>query len=627
MLGGATFFEVTTQGAATHFRFDGQPLTADDCRQSLSQIFENVGSRRSGCLGLSLSAAHSVANRDLTLKLADGCFTFDGRELSGPERQSEASGVTEIRVPGNFGFTGGLFRREASLEETLLLASCAPLWLTLDGRPIGSGWKPEGYWKAAAMLWWQNEAFPLRWAAATLRPCLAQLSPGPFSAMLILLPPEEAARNGLTIVHHGISYRTPDPEFHLPGLCAIVMTDALERNLSRSEIVRNESYVAIREAVKSGFETLVQFTLSSPYRFVSNVRQCEPSITWAFEQSRQRGKDPTLAASWLATEARLRTHPSPQDIVELAEQQANIGNSRKSEDFLLAAIELLLDKFRKTRSRELAKNLATWAPLLEQQIGRLADSERKVALLDFLTLALPFRSDPNRSPSHHLLTFRLRGRPQEAAALLEHWSQPYTFSDLVPVEVLLAVGQNGQALSRLLGSLGHPGVDQALKANWATSRLRNLDLLADILEYLNDPRALAARQLAVDSAESSEMRYLTSLEMCRHARARGRMGAWVRARVSASYFSLARSMSMVKTLSDAHPLISGIIEGTAALPQDVDAFLLPVWDLLGSREEIFPFLSARLAHRLRLASQPVEADRLLARCYMLRVMDRMVSAV
>ena len=39
VLGGASKFEVTTPGGDTHFRFDGAPLSAEDCQQALGQMF------------------------------------------------------------------------------------------------------------------------------------------------------------------------------------------------------------------------------------------------------------------------------------------------------------------------------------------------------------------------------------------------------------------------------------------------------------------------------------------------------------------------------------------------------------------------------------------------------------
>jgi hypothetical protein len=587
-------------------------------------MFESSSSRRLGCLGLGLTAAHSVAGKPLTLVLPQGTFAFDGQALI-PMGQPGLEGLSEIRVPGRYGFVGSLFRRDASLEETLGLCGCAPLKIDLDGKAIPGGWRPGYFWNVGAVLHYRNDRYPLAWGSSNIKPFITRDSPGDFSALFALMPQAEASKAGLTIVHQGVSYRTQDPNFHIPGVCVAVMTDQLERNLSRSEILWNETYNQLTESLRSGAASLIGAVLESDYRFSPTMRACQPAVQWAYDQLRSRadGED-VQGASWLATEARLRTHPTPEIMISLAAEQVRLGKTRKAEDFHLAAIELVVDKFRRSaRSRDLANNLPVWAPLLRELIDKLGESDRKVALREFLAMVEPGQQAEKLSVEQQIQQHRLKGESLEAVQLLAEWKErPYDFSYDVPAELWLAVPRTEEALAYLLRNEESLDLDQALSKPWPSYRKRDLELLADTLEYRDDARALRARQLRIDIAEGVEMRYLTSLEMCRHARAKGKMAYWIKARASASFLSMARGMSTVELLDKDHPLIGDILQGNAAVPQDVDALLLPLLDKLGCYGDVLPYLIGRLAHRLRLKGEYLKAEQLLARCYTLRCMDR-----
>ena len=626
VLGRAHYFRVTTPGGDTCFRFNGQPLSLLECQQALGQMFESSSSRRLACLGLALTAAHGLAGGDLTLTLPEGVYAFDGQAFHKQDRPGE-EGVVELRVPGRYGFVGGLFRRAASLEETLQLAACAPLEVSLDGRWLSEGFKLPKSWMVGASLHWTHPSLPLHLWAGGHGPRLEEPSPGDFSAIFVLLPVEEAVRTGLTVVHQGVSYRVRDPEFNVPGVSAVVMSNALERNLSRSEILWNSTYQSLREHLLLGAQKLIWATLESPERFHPNTQACQASIQWAFDARRRQGVEHAQAASWLAVQARLSTHPTPQALADLALEQIRLNNPRKAEDYRLAAIALLLESFRRcARSRELDRHLSSWSPMLSSLVEALDESRYKASLRNFLAMVEPLRDTASPTVEQRIQRLRLQGRPAEAAALLSEWKlKPFDFSNRVPIEVLLAVPRSAEALTALLDFLGYDSVAQALAADWPRYRLLELDLLADILEYRNDERALVARQLCVQFAGGVEMRYLTSLEMCRHARAKGQMAIWIRARARASYYSLSKSMSTVDTLTAEHPLIGDILEGRACVPPDLDGFLLPVCDALGWYNDAFPYLTARLAHRLRLAGKYTAADQLLARVYTLRSMDRCLS--
>lgn len=586
-------------------------------------MFESSTSRRLGCLGLALTAAHGLAGGALSLTLSEGVFAFDGQAFYKQDGSGE-EGVVELRVPGRYGFVGGLFRRAASLEETLQLAACAPLEVSLDGRWLSEGFRLPKSWLVGASLHWTHPRLPLHLWGGSYGPRREEPSPGEFSAIFVLLPVEEAARTGLTVVHQGVSYRVRDPEFNVPGVSAVVMSDELERNLSRSEILWNNTYRSLREHLLLGAQKLIWASLESPDRFHPRMQACQKSVQWAYDARCKQGVEHAQAASWLAVQARLSTHPTPQALADLAIEQLRLNNPRKAEDFRLAAIALLLENFRRlTQSRELERNLMTWVPLLGDLVKALDESERKASLRNFLAMVEPLRDLESPTVEQRIQQLRLFGRPAEAAALLPEWTvKPFDFGDRVPIEVLLAVPRSDEALTALLKLVRHDSVDQALAASWPRYRLLELDLLADILEYRNDVRALVARQLCVEFADGVEMRYLTSLEMCRHARAKGNMAAWIRARARASYYSLSKGLSGVEKLSTDHPLIRDILESRASVPPDLDGFLLPVCDALGWYSNVLPYLTARLAHRLRLAGEYVVADRMLARVYTLRSMDR-----
>jgi hypothetical protein len=627
VLGGARQFEVLTQGQDTLYRFDGEPLTAQDCHNALGQMFETSSSRRLGCLGLALTTAHGLAGRDLVVGLPEGTFTFDGERFSLQSSQG-TGGETEIRVPGRFGFFTSS-RRDATLEETLRLTACSAMQITLDGRQLSYGWRPDRPWTIAALWRWTNENARLKWDCSTVHPTFEEPSPGDFSAILALMPDTEAAKNGLTVVHLGVSYRVRDPEFNIPGVCAVVRADGLERNLSRSEILWNPAYLSLREQLKLAAQKLIWATLNSAYRLTTRFMACQPSVEWAFESRRQQGVESSAAASWLAIAARLRNHPTPQVLADLAIEQDRLGNPRKAEDFRLAAIERLVENFRQLgRNRNLEKNFMVWTPLLRELVDRLEDSQRKVYLKNFLALIEPRRSTDNLPVEQETQRLRLLGRTSEAVELLPQiGSGLHLFSNKIPIEVLLAVPRSKEALNELLRQVRFASVDEALSGTWPSYYRLHRALLADILEYRNDRRALKARQLCIKHASNGEMLYLTTLEMCRHARAKGSIALWIKARAAASYHLLTQSMTMIEHLTTEHPLIAGILDGKVFIPKDVDGFLLPLCDRLGYYGEVLPYLTSRLAHRLRLAGEYQVADQLLARLYTLRAMDHSLQGL
>lgn len=624
VLGGATRFEVSTPGGETHFRFDGLPLTPDDCRTSCQHLFESSASPRLGCLGLGLSAAQSLAGQPLTLKLCKQTFLFDGGRLT-PAAQDETGSPdgeedwTEIRVPGRFGFLGGLFRKDASLRQTLQLCIHAPLNLDLDGEPLSESWKPEGYWDAAAVLAVENPRYPLRWNGGTVKPLKTISSPGEFSALVAVLPPQKGIQ-GVTIIHQGVSYCSRDPEFAIPGLAIAVMSNSLERNLSRSEIVWDEAYRALGRTLRGEALELVCELTAGPYRMASRVRGCRATVQWASDCL--SANDPRAASLQAGLECeRLAQDPSctPLSVAAMATEYRERGDLRKASDLTHLAVDLVIDKFRQPGyRRKLTVNLRDWTPMLAGMLPRLEDSPRNRDLHEFLGLLHPLYLGPEPSVEQRILRHRILGEPQHAANLLSQWRdihREYGFH--IEAELHLAVGRPDRALDEWLRNQGESSLEEALAQEWPSYRVGALQFLADILELMDHPRAIEVRQTALGLETDPDLLLPAHLELSRQCRAKGRVKDWIHHRARASFLAIWRK-SEVETAAGDLPQVWKCLESRLGLPIDLDGYLLPLCDRIGGSN---PYVVGRLAHRLRLQGEIVKADQLLARAYTLARMD------
>lgn len=618
VLGGATRFEVSTRQGDTHFRFDGIPLTEEDCRTASGYLFEGSSSPRLGCLGLALSAAHSVAGGPLTLVLEAGTLLFDNhfRLVTEPLGMP---GWTEIRVPGRFGFLGGLFRKDASLRQTLQLCVHAPLNLTLDGEDLSDGWKPDRYWGVAALLRWENPRYPLKWTGGTVNPLLVLPSPGDFSALMAVVPPESQVR-GVTIIHQGVAYRSQDPDLAIPGLCIAVMTNGLERNLSRSEIVWDAEYRRLSQTLCEGAEELLRHVLTTPYRLTDRLRRCRASFEWADAHLPDESPQKPDMRSWLETEELSRAPLTfPTSISSLAARSRAQGPSRKTDDLNLLALETVIEKFRQPGNRRyLNHHLQDWTPTLAELLPHLEESPREKDLEAFLALLQPLHLGPSPTIEQQILRYRILGQPEKAMDLLEAWQGPpsqYGFH--IEAELQVALQRPALALKSLLEQVVEPSLDSLLGKPCPSYWLRYLDFIADVLEYMDHPRALAARRLALESETNKDLLVPAHLELARQYGAKGRFLDSVHHRVKATHLAL-WSKREVPVAAGELPAMWKELESKSGVPTDLDRYLLPLCDKIGGTN---PYLIARLAHRLRLKGELIKADQLLARAYTLARMD------
>ena len=191
----------------------------------------------------------------------------------------------------------------------------------------------------------------------------------------------------------------------------------------------------------------------------------------------------------------------------------------------------------------------------------------------------------------------------------------------------MAIPRSEDALNALLRVMGCADVETALAKEWPAHRLRDIDLLADILEYRHDARSLQARQIGYGLADTEELRYLYCLELCRQSRGRGRFLDWVKLRATASMLSMSKAPGTLETLQKEMPDIAEVLEGKRTLPQDLDRFLVPLYDKLSTLTPMFTYFLGRVAHRLRMAGDHAGADLLLARAYALRAMYRALGTL
>jgi hypothetical protein len=624
VLGGASFLEVTTPGGDTHFRFDGQPLESSAVVEALGHLFVSSDDPRLSCLGLALSTAASGSGGELVLRLADGVFSFAGGALQ--QLSAEASSCCQLEVPGRFGFLGRLLHREASLRELLSRGSCAPLRLTLDGEELSQGWRPEQSWETAALLRWEHPDYPLDWGMSGISPALTAPSPGDFAALIAFMPLEIAAQNKITVIHQGVAYRVHDSSFHVPGVCAAVASRGLKRNLSRSEIVKDEALRHLLWRVESGAQLLASKAVAGPYRFCRNFRKARATVSWAFYS--RVGREHERFQLWLQTEEVAASQPDPAALVTLAQEKKDAGEGEVARALRLLALDLVVDRLQAWQYRRyMAENFPHWAELLERLVDDLSGTERESSMRAFLAFVQPLSQPPQSLPAAgRILTERLLGHPETAASLLDGWvDRKYEFEFRVPVEVLLAVRRTEEALSRLLSISGCDSVAAALGSEWPRHKVLELDFLADILELLGDSRALRAREMAYHGSEGGGIRAYRCLELCRHARACGSMLEWVRYRATASLLSVGSGEGSVAELEARVPALCQTLQGRSASMAELDEMLLPLCDAYTAFSEEFPYLLHRVAHRMRMAGEPVKADQLLARGYTLRAMEQTLS--
>lgn len=623
VLGGATRFEVSTPGGETHFRFDGTPLTPEDCRTAGQHLFQSSSSsRRLACLGLALSAAQSLSRQPLLLRLSGEAFQFeDGRlvEAAPAAEPESADGFTEIRVPGRFGFLEGLFRKDTSLRQTLRLCIHAPLSLTLDGEGLNESWKPEGYWATAAVLALENPNYRFCWNGGTVKPFKTLPSPGDFSALITILPPRPGL-GGLTIIHHGVSYSSRDPELAIPGVAMAVMTNSLERNLSRSEIVWDAAYRELGRSLREAALDLVCEMANGPHRMAMRARDCRATVQWALDRFSLNDPRAARLHDWLECE-RLTQNPNctPISLTAMAAECRQRGQTRKASDLTQLALDLVIDKFRlPCYKRNLRTNLREWIPMLSEILPQLEDSPRNLDLHEFLGLLQPLYLGPSPTVEQRILRHRVLGEPQEAVKLLGQWRDTYReYGFDIAAELQLAIGRPDQALNEWLRTQRESSLQEVLAKQWPSFRLRPLEFLADILELMDHPRAIEVRKTALGLETDRDLLLPAHLELSRHCRAKGHWKDWIHYRARASFMVL-REENKVETAASELPEIWKRLESRIGLPIDLDGYLLPLCDRIGGSN---PYLVGRLAHRLRLQGELVKADQLMARAYTLARMN------
>lgn len=617
--GKAESFKAEERDGDSYFCFDGQPLTGADLESLMGQLFESFTSQRLRDLAVALSAAFQTTDQDLTVKVSDGTYLFDGESFSQLSEEGDSE-FTWLQVPGKFQLFGKLFKRKATLVDTLSLAAQAPLELEINGKRKGNSFYPPLSYTIVSTLEWQNPDFPFDSGVSYIKPHFQAACPHNFSALLILGGKEASSQLGLRVVLAGVPYQVKNP-FDKPFVSGVLFTDSLQTDLSCSNIVQNAEFLAVVDLLNKQAHQMLHKTVTGPRRFTKSVRDLESIIV--AELMSVGDTEEGDYAHWLdMVRAFHRCKGDPQ-ILSACDEDLS---PELREDFRLLATEAIIEKFQRSyNNRDLLK-LMPFIGQLDGLLRELPQTERTLAMRDLVRVADPLQAVEETVESQSTLAqLRLHGRTEEALELSQRVYFSSQTNDLRPrADLHIAMGDYQGALDYLLECVFSDNLGQALETSMDFHRLE-LDLIADCLEYQKNPLSLEFRERAYEMTDSEDLKYLRCLALARQARASSELATWVKFQARAGFLWMGEARTVWDRLDRKVPRGREIIEKGRALPKDLDQFVLPLRDAFSHYQQLFPYFLTRLAHDMRMSGRFDEAERLLARAFSISEMDRLLG--
>lgn len=239
VLGEATKFEIEYGDEENTVLFDGRRFTQDELDHMY--VSDDPGLQE---LAISLTALKSLEPTVHSFE-SDGGFTWgkDGRKTS---EGVSAGNRLSFRQPSEASWLAKKFRESPRPAWVEALESCelAPLAMTVNGRRSGL----DFLFATRRSLHLESDLRSLTVSSIKDEKTL-QLgeATGSYTALLGFHPMEHA--NSITLVSRGVSFTRELDEFNLLGLGGVIYVNHLQKNLSHTDIVEDQTYRELRELI------------------------------------------------------------------------------------------------------------------------------------------------------------------------------------------------------------------------------------------------------------------------------------------------------------------------------------------------------------------------------------------
>ena len=615
---GARCFKAVSGLNSVLFEFDGRPLRLDSYQADLFPNSQNPLSQR--FLAVALSAAEKICEE---FHLHSGSQSLHWTSAGSRVEERSESGQTSLSFKRRAPFLGLVTNRPPDLAQTLALCAYAPLALEVDGKKCSLE-----FYEGSALLWRELRGpLPIPKLIASGQYVDSVPAPGPFSGALALVVHPPGQPKGVVLVVHGISHR-----LDLDHLHGVIVTDALDTDLSCSRLVHNEKYRDFVTLLQSEGYRMFADRIGTGKALPNEQRPCFQAVA---EEARVYFEE--IGQQTRAVEIRdwIEAGQRSLDLEHLNEVEKALSKLPPGEKEALRVV--VIERLQSTLSE--CYRAKDWPGLLRsvEELTRFdrCRSEQLQDLLDVLQAWLDPIACPLPSPrlkyAIRALFHRLRDQPDQAeeiyARQLLSETQDAAECYIGLCEICLRRGDYETARERAELALLHQE-EAASRLERASTVLafeirsrcqRIYELHGDCLELLERwPEMLILRAQAIPQRSSDPyLEWLRLHSLADQMRGRVPVMVWLRWRLRAvkagwvkdqirsdiSTLNLSRSRCLVKREALESSLRKGV-PGVEAL-ESVRAEL--------SSDPLLPYYEARLAQRLRLLGDLAGADQIAAR--------------